>query len=551
MILFKFQKNILVFFYKILPHFTIKLQRRFTDMITNTPEIITKVKHFQTKVSEYLSGTLENLKPYSSIMGIYKEGSKNSYMIRPRFPGGIATLEQLQAIANIANKYSLRLRFTTRQDLQLHAVPLEKVNIILDNLLQVGLITTGAGGDGIRNITCSPLSGIARDEIFDVTPYMIAITNFMLRTTENLQLPRKYKVSFSNTADDTANASISDLGFIAKKENNKLGFCVYAAGGLGSNSQLAIKLSDFILAEDALFYVEAMKNIFAREGDRTNRNKARLRFVRQRLGDEVFLTYFQQELHQLKLTNPELKLTLNPTTVATEDNSFFPWDKEYQNVIFPQKQSGLYAIYIHPSKGEILPTQILTLTEFLKAVTPKVELRLTSSQGFFVRNLSVKAVDQLLLLTDSLISPFSIDNTVSCAGPQFCNFGINDSQSLLTSILEFFKNQPLAIKSALPTPLISGCPNSCAQHQKGLIGFTGRKKRLDGKIVDTYLLSLGGRVGYQAKFGENIGEILATRIPAFLLELAILKAQYPSISFSEFLEQQHLQILNLTKAYLL
>lgn len=551
MILFKFQKNILVFFYKILPHFTIKLQRRFTDMITNTPEIITKVKHFQTKVSEYLSGTLENLKPYSSIMGIYKEGSKNSYMIRPRFPGGIATLEQLQAIANIANKYSLRLRFTTRQDLQLHAVPLEKVNIILDNLLQVGLITTGAGGDGIRNITCSPLSGIARDEIFDVTPYMIAITNFMLRTTENLQLPRKYKVSFSNTADDTANASISDLGFIAKKENNKLGFCVYAAGGLGSNSQLAIKLSDFILAEDALFYVEAMKNIFAREGDRTNRNKARLRFVRQRLGDEVFLTYFQQELHQLKLTNPELKLTLNPTTVATEDNSFFPWDKEYQNIIFPQKQSGLYAIYIHPSKGEILPTQILTLTEFLKAVTPKVELRLTSSQGFFVRNLSVKAVDQLLLLTDSLISPFSIDNTVSCAGPQFCNFGINDSQSLLTSILEFFKNQPLAIKSALPTPLISGCPNSCAQHQKGLIGFTGRKKRLDGKIVDTYLLSLGGRVGYQAKFGENIGEILATRIPAFLLELAILKAQYPSISFSEFLEQQHLQILNLTKAYLL
>ena len=165
--------------------------------------------------------------------------------------------------------------------------------------------------------------------------------------------------------------------------------------------------------------------------------------------------------------------------------------------------------------------------------------------------MSVKAVDQLLLLTDSLISPFSIDNTVSCAGPQFCNFGINDSQSLLTSILEFFKNQPLAIKSALPTPLISGCPNSCAQHQKGLIGFTGRKKRLDGKIVDTYLLSLGGRVGYQAKFGENIGEILATRIPAFLLELAILKAQYPSISFSEFLEQQHLQILNLTKAYLL
>ena len=551
MILFKFQKNILVFFYKILPHFTIKLQRRFTDMITNTPEIITKVKHFQTKVSEYLSGTLENLKPYSSIMGIYKEGSKNSYIIRPRFPGGIATLEQLQAIANIANKYSLRLRFTTRQDLQLHAVPLEKVNIILDNLLQVGLITTGAGGDGIRNITCSPLSGIARDEIFDVTPYMIAITNFMLRTTENLQLPRKYKVSFSNTADDTANASISDLGFIAKKENNKLGFCVYAAGGLGSNSQLAIKLSDFILAEDALFYVEAMKNIFAREGDRTNRNKARLRFVRQRLGDEVFLTYFQQELQQLQLTNPELKLTLNPTTVATEDNSFFPWDKEYQNIIFPQKQSGLYAIYIHPSKGEILPTQILTLTEFLKAVTPKVELRLTSSQGFFVRNLSVKAVDQLLLLTDSLISPFSIDNTVSCAGPQFCNFGINDSQSLLTSILEFFKNQPLAIKSALPTPLISGCPNSCAQHQKGLIGFTGRKKRLDGKIVDTYLLSLGGRVGYQAKFGENIGEILATRIPAFLLELAILKAQYPSISFSEFLEQQHLQILNLTKAYLL
>ncbi len=141
-------------------------------MIAITEDILKSVRDFKNKLQQYNEGKLENLKSFSSIMGIYKEGPKDTYMVRPRIAGGVTTLNQLKAISKIAEKHGIKIRFTTRQDIQFHSVNVEELGNVLDDLLNCGLITRGAGGDGVRNIACSPLSGVAQDEIFDVTPYV-------------------------------------------------------------------------------------------------------------------------------------------------------------------------------------------------------------------------------------------------------------------------------------------------------------------------------------------------------------------------------------------
>ncbi|WAG67541.1 nitrite/sulfite reductase [Clostridium estertheticum] len=289
-------------------------------MIIITEEILSSIQEFKNKLLQYKEGKLENMKSFSSIMGIYKERLTDTYMVRPRIAGGVTTLKQLKAISKIAKKCDVvKMRFTTRQDIQFHLVKLEHLDNIVDELVKAGLITRGAGGDGIRNITCSPLSGVSIDDVFDVTPYMNEVTNYMMKDPANLKLPRKYKIAFSNSAEDTANATITDIGFIAKIVEGKRGFEVYGGGGLGSGARVALKLEDFIEDTDALYYVQAMKQVFEREGDKTNRQKARLRFVVQRLGEEEFIKMFRSELNKLK-TEQDLKLNIDSKEEVIDNN---------------------------------------------------------------------------------------------------------------------------------------------------------------------------------------------------------------------------------------
>ncbi len=521
-------------------------------MITITEDILISVKNFKEKLQQYHEGQLENLKAFSSIMGIYKEGPKETYMVRPRIAGGVTTVKQLQGLSKIAEKYGADMRITTRQDIQLHSVKVGDLGNVLDDLLKCGLITRGAGGDGVRNVACSPLSGVAQDEIFDVTPYVKAVTNFMMTDPVNLKLPRKYKIAFSNSLEDTANATIADIGFIAKIVDGKKGFEVYGAGGLGGNAQVGIKLEDFIVDTEALYYVEAMKRVFAREGDRTNRHKARLRFVRLRLGEESFLKMFRKELDELKKSGQDVAFPIDFTEEklknAQEKQS--PWDKKYENVIFPQQQAGYYSVYIHPRKA-IMSTQDLNeLLAFLSELDYETSIRVTLTQGLFVRDVKEKDVQNLLAIISKFSSIFNIENTVACVGPTICNFGLNNSQELLDSILEIFKNAPEDVKAALPRAFISGCPNSCGQHQKGLIGFTGRRGRTEQGVIPTYGMSFNGKVGPGAvRFGDVYGDVPAEKIANLLVDLANLKVHSKCKSFDAFIQEKEAEVKELVANY--
>lgn len=524
-------------------------------MITITEEILKSVEEFKNNLQLFNEGKIDDFKSFSGIMGIYKERLTETYMVRPRIPGGCATLEQLKAISNIAKKYEgTQIRFTTRQDIQFHSVKIDNLGNILEDLIKAGLTTKAAGGDGVRNVACSPLSGVAVDEVFDVTPYMKAVANHMMEDPKNLKLPRKYKIAFSNSLEDTVNATITDIGFIAKIVNGKRGFEVYGAGGLGGGPRVGIKLEDFIDHKDALYYVQAMKQIFEREGDRTNRHKARLRFVLQRLGEEAFREMFRIELEKVRA---EKDLTLNIDYSQKEDElenikevNIKQWDKKYKNRIINQKQKGYYTVYIHPISGNMTIDNLDIILNFLTNLDYKVSIRLTMTQGFFVRNLKESNAQKLIDLISEFSSIFNIDNSVVCAGPKICKFGINNSQGLLKKMIETFKYKPFEVKNALPQLLISGCQNSCAQPQKGIIGLIGKRKRTEDGMIPTYSILFNGKAGPGvARFGEAYGEVAAKKIPSFFKELAYLKVKSGYEDFVQFIENKETEIRKLVDKY--
>ena len=520
-------------------------------MILITEELVKNAADFRRDVGLFQTGQIDLFKSFGSAMGVYGEGSRGTYMVRPRTPGGMITLDQFKAIAKISKNYGITIRLTTRQDIQLHHIKLVDLPDVVDDLLQAGLTTRGAGGDGTRNIACSPLSGAAPDEVFDVTPYMEKATNHLMGEPGAFSLPRKLKIAFSNTAEDTANATIADLGFIARVEGGKRGFEVYIAGGLGGGARPALKIEEFIEASESLYYVQAVKELFEKEGDRTNRHKARLRFVLNRLGEDNFVELFNKYLQKVK-SEKQLDLKIEPEA-ANDGTSPLPGEvisREYEHVVFPQKQGSRYALYLHPQGGSIEAEDLKNLLNFLQSLDYEVSIRLTMTQGFFLRDLKDRDLNQLIQIAGTLISPFNIGNSVSCVGATVCNPGLLHSRGLLADIKQAFRGIPDSLAGELPVIHISGCTNSCGQHQIGEIGFSGRVKKTDDGLIPAYTMTLGGKLGQgTTKFGAAYGDIPAKSVAAFLIELAKLKRCMGENSFTEFINTQEGSIRELISKY--
>lgn len=295
-----------------------------------------------------------------------------------------------------------------------------------------------------------------------------------------------------------------------------------------------------------------MKQVFEREGDRTNRQKARLRFVVQRLGEEEFIKMFKNELHKcISEKNLKLNIELKEKNIQSDmTDNISPLKKKFENIIYPQKQLGYYSLYIHPQNGNMDIDNLDKVLDYLTSLNYEISIRLTMTQGFFVRDLKEKDIEKLIETTSDFSSTFNIYNSVICVGPKVCKFGINNSQDLFHNITKAFKDASIDIQSALPRLLISGCHNSCAQPQKGLIGFVGKKKRTDNGLIPLYSISFNGRVGSGgAKFGEVYGEIPAKKMVKFLLELAQLKVNSGYIDFACFIENKDEEVRELVTMY--
>lgn len=482
-------------------------------------------------------------KGISGGLGVYAHRGGKEFMIRLKTPSGRISKEDLCKIYEWANRYNLEwVHPTTRQAIQLHGLGIDDVCDIMEEALEYGIYTRGSGGNFPRNVAISPLSGVEKNEAFDVTPYAEELNKHIMQKVYTYKLPRKIKVAMATNIEDAPHVTSTDLGFLAINKDGEKLFKVYLAGGLGRNPRLSIEYDELIKAEDVLYHFEAMKNLFIAEGDYENKNKARIRYIADRMGNEEFIKCYKKHLEEVK--SQDLKIHVKETEIIKKGIKTEIKD----NRLIEQKQDGLYSVYFHPIGGILKMQDLKSIIDATKDMD-YVDFRLSLKEGIFIRNLNGKEAELLLELTKGKGGELKIMQSVSCIGVPICQMGLRNSQGLLKSILDKLSNEKIH-KDLLPLVNISGCQNSCGVHEIGSIGFAGKTKRVNDAPRNCFELHVNGsfEVG-SARLGEYYGDMLEEEIPNFIYDL-YLELEKANLNFESWYCDNTEKFNNIAKKYL-
>ena len=487
-----------------------------------------------------------DFKGISGGMGVYAQRGGQDFMIRFRTNSGLMSMDHLELIKNFTKKYRIEdIHFTTRQAIQLHHLKIDDICDIMETALEHKLYTRGGGGNYPRNVAISPMSGVEKGEIFDVTEFALKISEYFMNRITEYKLPRKLKVALSSSDRDAAGATINDLGFIAAQENGEPFFRMYLAGGLGNNPGISIPYDKKVAPKEILYYIEAMINLFIAEGDYNNRAKARTRYIPRRMGIAEFLAAYEKHLIKVK---EEKNLDLDIKAVLSETQEEYSHNLEENLSLVHQRQDGLYTVIIHPLNGQISSKDFEKVAVFIKE-NKNAEARLSMTESMYVRNLNEEQAKVLLEITDKFRQKTKIQQSMSCVGIPTCQIGIEQSQTLVKNILEYIQKNNISEEN-LPSVYVSGCQNSCGRHQVGDMGFVGGKKRVGDKIEDVFDIYIGGMVSREKTIlGTKLGTMLMSQIPEFIGELAI-ELEKSNMDYRKYITEKNENFMELVKKYL-
>jgi sulfite reductase (ferredoxin) len=473
------------------------------------PIVAKDIIELDKKIQLFYEGKIdeERFRSLRLARGVYGQRQFGVQMIRIKLPYGKLTSEQLHRIANVSDEYSRgRLHITTRQDIQIHHVSLDRTPELWAELEKDDITLREACGNAVRNVTASETAGIDKDEPFDVSPYAHATFEFFLRNPICQELGRKFKISFSGTDKDTALSFMHDLGFIAKIENGVVGFKVMIGGGLGSQARLADTLFDFIEADKIIPVTEAVLRVFDRYGERSKRAKARLKFLIKDIGLDAFVKLVEDEHKALstqsfsidtsKFDSEIIVPTIEvPSVDITDTAAYNLW--KTTNVI-EQKQEGFSAIGIKVHLGDFYTDKARLLADLIKKYAGN-EIRLTLRQNILIRHVKNELLPFFYVELQKLgFVEAGYESTLditSCPGTDTCNLGIASSTGISAALENVLKNEyPQYANNKDIAIKISGCMNSCGQHSMAHIGFQGMTVK-SGKLVAPALqVLLGGGV---------------------------------------------------------
>lgn len=452
--------------------------------------------------------------------GLYEQRIANTYMLRIRLPGGLVTAAQLAGLAGLAQRNAHeRLHLTTRQDLQVHGLALDAAVAFQQSLPGLGLSARGTGGNTVRNVTADPLAGVAGDEAFDVRPWALATTALLLDREGAESLPRKFKVVFSGSDADRAGAAVADLGFIARSRDGRPGFLVLVGGGLGGRPALALPLAEWIPAEDAALYADAIIGLFAAHGDRTNKAIARLRHVRHRLGEAAFLALCREWVDKRRAQGGSFPAPVALPPLAAAPGSALPAALAAVDGIQAERIAGRFSVRIAPPLGDLNAADLAAVAAAAAGHADTV-LRAGLDQELWLTGVAGGDVPALLaaLAGRNLGLPGSPRSRIpACAGADTCKLGLLRSRSCSTAIAERLQREGLRHDGIR----ISGCPNSCGRHLVADIGLEGRVRKVDGRLLPCFEVLSGGRHGASgASLGRKLGAVPAKRIPELIAAAA-------------------------------
>jgi sulfite reductase beta subunit-like hemoprotein len=479
-------------------------------------------------------------------------------MLRVKIPQGILDRDQLEALADVADRYSRGFgHVTTRQNVQFHFIELQHVEIAMRRLADAGLTTREACGSSVRNITACPYAGVAADEAFDVTPYAEAMTRYLLRHPLSSTLPRKFKIAFEGCPDDHVATAINDIGWRAVLKRaggrDERGFRVTVAGGTSILTRTGQVLFEFLPAHDILSVAEAIVRVFHRLGDYKHKQRNRLKFLLRELGWERFKAEFDRDLAELRASGPP-RLPFDPEQPPLEgppDSVVRPpleiagivaraaggrvkgpgivpnvaprlvihpadFTRWARTNVRAQKQIGYRLVTIATLLGDLTSAQMRLLGELAEAFGDGT-VRTTSDQNVILRWVPAERVESLhrALAAAGLArsGAGTLSDVTTCPGAESCRLAVTQSRGLGRLLAEHLQERQDLVEAVPGLDIkVSGCPNGCGQHHIAGIGFQGSLRKIGGRPAPHYFVMVGGSTADgETTFGRLVGTIPARR----------------------------------------
>jgi sulfite reductase beta subunit-like hemoprotein len=499
---------------------------------------------FKTEATRFLAGDTpeDEFIKFRLKQGVYGQRQADVQMIRVKLPFGGITPEQMEAFAEVIEKYVPlnKGHITTRQNIQMHHVPLPDAEKLIRELGESGLSSREGCGNTMRNVTGDPWAGVAKDELFDLTPYAGAYVRYFVRHPTTQAMPRKVKTAFDGGPRDRAISGIHDVAFRARVREIEgrgevRGVEMLVGGGTSIMPRVAPVLYDFLELDNGeyLKVTEAVMRIFDRqEWLRANRARARIKVFVDKYGIDELRTQVEEELQgewvkerdfsieqRLFLDDERESAPAPPESHGTPNGDLSEFDRFLAANVAEQRQEGFVTVEVKVDRGDLTPEQLRGLAAIMRSYAGGYA-RTSVQQNFVLRWVRQEcAYDVWRALSDLGLGdagPREISDVVSCPGTDSCKLGITSSMGLNQAITE--RIEAMEITDPLTRSLnikISGCPNGCGQHHVGSIGFTGASIKVGEHTIPAYIPHVGGVwEGGDVKFGARLKlRLPAKRIP--------------------------------------
>jgi sulfite reductase beta subunit-like hemoprotein len=497
------------------------LEREFDDFDNEAEKFLAG----QTEETEFIGFRLKQ--------GVYGQRQPDVQMIRVKLPWGGITPDQMDTFADVVERWAPlgKAHITTRQNIQIHHIPLRDAADLIREISAAGLSSREGCGNTVRNVTADPWAGICHDELWDPTPYVGAYVRYFVRHPTTQLMPRKVKTAFTGSDTDRALTGIHDIAFIARERDGVKGFEIRVGGGTSIMPRIAPTLVDFVAAEDGeyLKWAEAVFRIFDRQDWlRVNRARARIKVLVDKVGIDEVRRMVDEELqgdwvaerdfsvdHRLFLHDEEANAPAPPLQAGSPNGDGKAFSAFLDANVEAQRQAGFSAVQVKVTRGDLTPEQFRGLAAIMRDYSGG-SARTTVHQNLLLRWVRDEAVYdvwqrlQALGLGDA--GADRINDVVSCPGTDSCKLGITSSMGLNRAVQE--RIEAMDITDPLTRGIhikMSGCPNGCSQHHIGNIGFYGASIKVGEHTIPAYVAHIGGNYeGGEIAYGAR----LKVRLPA-------------------------------------
>ncbi|HSZ14964.1 MAG TPA: nitrite/sulfite reductase [Solirubrobacteraceae bacterium] len=508
---------------------------------------------FKTEATKFLAGDTpeDEFIKFRLKQGVYGQRQPDVQMIRVKLPFGGITPEQMEKFADVVEKYVPlnKGHITTRQNIQMHHIPLPDAERAIRELGEAGLSSREGCGNTVRNVTGDPWAGVAKDELFDLTPYVGAYVRYFVRHPTTQAMPRKIKTAFDGSPRDRAISGIHDIAFRARVRESTdpgdgsparpvRGVEIMVGGGTSIMPRVAPVLYEFVELDngDYLRIAEAVFRIFDRqEWLRVNRARARIKVFVDKYGIDELRNQVEEELkgdwvaerdfsveRRLFVDDEREGAPAPPQSYGSPNGDLQQFERFRSANVAEQKQDGFVTVEAKITRGDLTPEQFRGLAQIMRDYAGGYA-RTTVQQNFVLRWVREETVYDVWRALDALglgdAGSREISDVVSCPGTDSCKLGITSSMGVNQAVQE--RIEAMGITDELTRRLsikISGCPNGCGQHHVGGIGFTGASIKVGEHTIPAYIPHVGGVFeGGEVKFGTR----LKLRLPSKRVPTAV------------------------------